>query len=165
MHSSRIRTVRCSGHRGWGCIPAYIGQGGRVVHPSMQWAGGVCLRGCLPRGVSAQRVSAWGCLPGGVCLGGVCQGVSAWEVSAQGGVCLGVSAGGVSRHPSPCEWNDWQTGVKTLPCRNYVADGNKLIRYFLIQNARQFNSLYIILVLWSMVSHLKSYSKQFRSKM
>ena len=33
----------------------------------------------------------------------------------------GVSAQGVS---PPCEQNDWQTDVKTLPCRNYVADGN-----------------------------------------
>ena len=23
----------------------------------------------------------------------------------------------------PCEQNDWQTGVKTLPCRNFVAGG------------------------------------------
>ena len=50
MHSSRMRTVRCSGHRGWGGLPM----------------GGVCLGG-----------SAWGCLPGagclprGSCLGGV----------------------------------------------------------------------------------------------
>ena len=27
------------------------------------------------------------------------------------------------RHP-PCEQNDWQTIVKTLPCRNFVAGGN-----------------------------------------
>ena len=26
----------------------------------------------------------------------------------------------------PCEWNDWETGVKTLPCCNCVADGNKV---------------------------------------
>ena len=26
--------------------------------------------------------------------------------------------------PSPCEQNDWQTGIKTLPCRNVVAGGN-----------------------------------------
>ena len=30
-------------------------------------------------------------------------------------------------HTAACEQNDWQTGVKTLPCRNYVADGNKSI--------------------------------------
>ena len=48
---------------------------------------------------------AGGCLPGG----GVC-----WGVSAQGCVC--------GRHPL-CEQNDWQTGVKTLPCRNFVAGG------------------------------------------
>ena len=27
----------------------------------------------------------------------------------------GMSAGG-GRHPRPCEQNDWQTSVKTLPC-------------------------------------------------
>ena len=49
MRSSGMRTVRCSGHLGRGCLP-----------------GGVCLGGCLSRG----------CLPGGsaqggnVCLGG-----------------------------------------------------------------------------------------------
>ena len=44
----------------------------------------------------------------------------------RGGVSArGVSAGGIisARHPL-CEHNDWQTGVKTLPCQNFVADGN-----------------------------------------
>ena len=45
MHSSRMRTIRCSGR-----------------------LRGVCLGRCLPRGVSA-----WGCLPRGVCPGGVWQ--------------------------------------------------------------------------------------------
>ena len=78
-----MRTVRCSGRPGGGrvscipactgqegvCILAYIGQVG--VYRSMHWAGGVYPsmqwgRRCVsqPRGVSAQRVSAWGCLPG-----------------------------------------------------------------------------------------------------
>ena len=66
---------------------------------------------CLPRGVSAKGISA--------------QGVSAhWGssrgVSVQGG---GVSAQGGGRHP--LLWTQWQTGVKTLPCRNFVADGKK----------------------------------------
>ena len=26
----------------------------------------------------------------------------------------------------PCEQNDWQTGVKTLPCRNFVAGGKNV---------------------------------------
>ena len=63
--------------------------------------------GCVPSaavaicwGVSARGVSAGGrSLPGGCLLGGVWPGVS-------------------GRHPP-------QTGVKTLPCCNYVADGNK----------------------------------------
>ena len=57
-------------------------------------------------------------------------------MSAPGGVCKGVSApgrlparGGVSQHAlrqtSPV--TEWQTGVKTLPCRNFVADGNKSV--------------------------------------
>ena len=54
MHSSRMRTVRCSGRplRGGVC------------------PGGVCLGGCLPRGICLGGVSARGCLPRGcVCLG------------------------------------------------------------------------------------------------
>ena len=96
MHSSRMRTVRSSSH----------------VYPSMHWGcasqqslgrGVVCPGGCLPRGVSAY----WGYLPiGGVCPEGVC-------IPA----CTGAD--------TPL-WTEWQTGVKQLPCRNYVADGNKL---------------------------------------
>ena len=53
------------------------------------------------------------------------------RVSALGGVYLGCNcpAGWLSRgclpHPPLCEQNDWQTPVKILPCRNYVADGDK----------------------------------------
>ena len=76
--------------------------------------------GCVP---SAAVAGSWGgsCLLGGtgVCPGGFCQ----WGVSARGGVCLGVSAqGGVCQTPP---WTEWQTGLKTLPCLNYVADGKK----------------------------------------
>ena len=61
-------------------------------------------------GVSASGVSA---REGVSAQGG---GVSAWE---------GVSAQGVpARHPPP-PWTESQTGVKTLSCRNYVADGKK----------------------------------------
>ena len=98
MHSSRMRTVRCSGHPGgvypsvhWGvCIPACTGGcvsqhdwagvcvsqhalGRARLYPSTHWAGG-----CLPRGV---------CLPGGVYL--------------EGCLLRGVSA------THPCEQNDW----------------------------------------------------------
>ena len=64
IHSSRMRTVRCSNHllrrvsAYGGCLPRGMG-------------GGVFLGGCLPR---------VGCLPVGVCLGGVC---------LLGGVCPG----------------------------------------------------------------------------
>ena len=63
--SSKMRTVRCSGRLGEGCLPR----------------GGVCLEGVCPRGMSAQG----GCLARG-CLarGSVCPG----EVCAQGGVHL-----------------------------------------------------------------------------
>ena len=77
MHSSRMRTIRCSSRllggmstRGGGCLPR----------------GGLCLPGvcvCLPRGA---------CLPGG---------------------CLADTP--VDRMTDRC---------KTLPCRNYVVDGN-----------------------------------------
>ena len=85
---------------------------------------GVSVGGCFPRGVFAWSVSAWGrgCLPrevsvkgsvwpGGICLRGVFPaGCLPRGVSTQGGVCPG--------------WDVCQTVVKTLPCRNYVADGN-----------------------------------------
>ena len=52
---------------GRGCIPACTGWG--VCIPACTGQGvGVCPGVC----VSAQGVSARGCLPGGVCLGGVC---------------------------------------------------------------------------------------------
>ena len=64
-----MRTVRCSGRRrmGGACL------GGVCLGVSV-W--GCLLRGCLPGG----------CLPGGVCPGDVCPGVSAQQVSARG--CL-----------------------------------------------------------------------------
>ena len=89
------------------------------------------LEGCVcPGGVSAQG----GVCPGGVYPGeclprGVCPGVS-----AQGGVYPGVSAQGCLPRgclpdnqglPDNLPWTQWQTPVKTLPCRNYVADGKK----------------------------------------
>ena len=70
-----------------------------------------CCSRLLGEGVSARgRVSAQG---GGVCPGGV---VSARGMSAP--VHAGI-------HP-PCERNDWQTPVKILPCRNFVADCSDL---------------------------------------
>ena len=61
------------------------------------WWGTVC-----PGGVSAQRcVCLGGCLPRGQgCLLGC-----VWQTLPL--------------------WTEWQTLVKTLPCRNYAADGNK----------------------------------------
>ena len=71
--------------------------------------------GCLPRWVFAQR----GCLNRGVSARG-----SAQERSAQGGsgdrVCLREC---LPRRGCLPRMTDWQTGVKTLPCHNYVADG------------------------------------------
>ena len=68
---------------------------------------GVSTRGSVcPRGVSAWGVSAGGCLPG----------VSAQGVSAQRGFC----------QTPPCEQNHRQV-LKTLPCHNYVADGNDVL--------------------------------------
>ena len=92
------------------------------VHPSMHW------EWCLPRG----------CLPGGVCLGGrrgLPRGCLPGEVRP-GGVC----PGGTEADTPLCEKNDWQTVVKTLPCRNYVADGNKL--YWLLCSCFQVGVLF-----------------------
>ena len=83
-------------------------------------AWGVSARGYLPR-----RVSVWGeegvcprrvSTQGGICTGGVCaQGVSDQGVSALGGMPRG-GVWSVNRMTDRC---------KTLPCHNYVADGNK----------------------------------------
>ena len=65
--------------------------------------------GCLPGGVC----------PGGVCLGGVCPGGVSW-----GGVCTrGSAQGGCLPDTTPSPMNDWQTPVKILSCRNFVAEG------------------------------------------
>ena len=77
MHSSRMRTIRCSGRQGR-VFPGGVCPGG--VCP-----GGLCPVGCLPGwGVSAQRVSdhggvsaQWVCLPGGICPGGLSAPVNA----------------------------------------------------------------------------------------
>ena len=139
-----MRTVRCSSHQLGGvgvsahgvCLPGGVCLGGVCPGGCVSFPGGFaqgclprvrgCLPGgCLPRGcLPGEGVSAQGrvCLPRRVsAYGGVCPG----GVFAQGGVCLGVSG----RHP-PCEQNDWQTGVKTLPCRNFVAGGNKIEAYW-----------------------------------
>ena len=76
--------------------------------------------------MTALHLSAWvysavgvtgGCLLEGViCRGCVCRG---------GGVCPGacLPLGRVSQTTPP--WTIWQTWAKTLPCPNYVVDGNK----------------------------------------
>ena len=39
----------------------------------------------------------------------------------------GIYPGGRCRHPPP--WTEWQTGVKTLPCRNFVAGGKNVLHH------------------------------------
>ena len=89
--------------------------GGGVVSAKRGVCPGECLPGgCLPRW--------WGVCPGGVCPGGT----SAQGVSPQGGVYPergGVflhALGQATPHHPLCEQNDWQTGVKILPFRNFV---------------------------------------------
>ena len=48
------------------------------------------------------------------------RGVSARGVSTQEGL-------GVCVADTPLHWTEWQTGLKTLPCRNSVAGGKKFI--------------------------------------
>ena len=102
MHSSRMHTVRCSGHpRGCVCL-------GVSAH------GGCLPRGCLPRGVSAQ---------GGVCPGGCLpRGVSAWECLARGVPVRGRLLGGClprgvytpeTQRQTPLLGTESQTDVKT----------------------------------------------------
>ena len=86
----------------------------RTVRCSDRRGGGVHLVG----GVPTQGVYLLGgYLPRGV-------------YTCQGGVPAGgcTFPGGVSQYAlrqTPLLWTEWQIGVKTLPCRNFVADGNK----------------------------------------
>ena len=103
-HFSRMHTVRCSGCQG----EVVSAQGGGVC-PGGYAQGCVCPGGVCLGGVSAQ---GRGCLPkGGVVPGRGCAGRG---VSAQGGCVCQTPPPHVNR----------MTGVKTLPCRNYAADGN-----------------------------------------
>ena len=77
------------------------------------------------RNYSQQKCIPVGCVPAAavaVCCTG--RGVSArgGVVSAQEGDSAPVCPGGCLPH-----WPKWQTLLKTLPCRNYVADGNVMI--------------------------------------
>ena len=94
--------------------------------------------GCLCLGGSWWgEVSVWGWVSvggGGVSVqgeGGLCLVGSVWGwVSVQGvGLCpggVGVSVRGSWQRPPP-PWTEWHTGVKTLPCCNFVASGNNSI--------------------------------------
>ena len=82
-------------------------------------------------GVSVQG----GLCPGGLCreglcLGGLCLGVSLW-----GDLCHGGSPW--QRFPFPCEQNEWQISIKTLPCCNFVV-GSKYLSW----------SLHILVNVW-----------------
>ena len=116
-----------------GCVPSAAvaaGGGGSSAHGGV-WqtppceqndcpVGGCLPRGCLPEGMFAEDVCPWECLP----RRGLPREVSAWGLSTRG-----VSAEwGCPADIPPCEQNDWQTCVKTLPCHNYVADGNKPLK-------------------------------------
>ena len=68
---------------------------------NIKWNETINLQACIPVGCvpSAAVAVCWGGWPSGVYPS------MHWD-----------------RHPP---WTEWQTGVKTLPCRNFVADGNK----------------------------------------
>ena len=65
MHSSRMRTVHCSGHLGGGGLPRWVSAWGGVSAQGdlLLWTEFLSGGGCLTGGGSA-----WGCLPGGVHL-------------------------------------------------------------------------------------------------
>ena len=85
-------------------------------------AWGCLLKGCLPRrGCLLGGRGLLGMPIGGVCPGGVCPGRC---LLGGRGVFLGecVCLGSVCQIPPPVD-RMTETGVKTLLCRNYVADG------------------------------------------
>ena len=48
--------------------------------------------------------------------------------------CSGRRGGVWQTPPAPCEQNDWQTPVKILPCRNFVADGKNRLAYLIFND-------------------------------
>ena len=111
-----------------GCVPPAC-----WPYPSMHWAGG-CIHACMCVCVQAYTGQD-GCLPRG-CLPRGCvsqhalgRGVCTSACTGQGCLSRRVSTGGrlprglcVADTPL---WTEWQTGVKTLPCRHFVACGKK----------------------------------------
>ena len=71
-------------------------------------------RGC----VSQHALGKEGVCPVGICLPGVsAKGVSGWGCGRQPPWTRD------RHHFPPLPWTEWQTGVKTLPCRNLVVGG------------------------------------------
>ena len=120
MHSSRMRTVRCSS-RLWGG-----GGGVCFVHTGIPPGQTTPLgRMCLPKEecvCPGGGVSAEGGLPGG--------GGSAQEGCLLGGIPVCTEAD----TPPPCGQNSSHMFVKILHCHNFVADGNneKIYQYLFI---------------------------------
>ena len=83
----------------------------RTVRCSDRLDGGCLPGGCLPGG----------CLPGGCLPRGV---------SVQGGLPRRVCPGGLSQHAlrQTTPLDRMTDRCKTLPCRNFVADGNKVMK-------------------------------------
>ena len=85
-----------------------------------------------------EDVCPGGCRGVGVCLGNVCPGRGCLPregVSAQRGhVCPGRGCLPRECLPDTPPWTEWLMPVKTLPCRNYVADGKNRIKSELFTN-------------------------------
>ena len=116
------------------CIPVGCVASAAVA---VSWGGGgscVCQGGCQSS-VLGRGCLPGGCLPVGLPMRGICLGVS-----AQGGVCL-----------TPPPWTEWQAGVKTLPCRNYAADGNEEYLYCLQEMKQKRNGTLMSLLQWNTI--------------
>ena len=99
----------------------------RVIHISQQEYIPV---GWVPS--SAVGVGGWGGSTGGICLpeGGVSACWGGGMVSACQWGCLPVRevfTQMVVGQTPPHLWTEWQTRLKTLPCRNYTADGKNVL--------------------------------------
>ena len=92
-------------------IPACTAWGVGGVYPSMHCMGG-----------------GWGVYPNMHWAGGVCIPACPWGCLPGGRGCLPL-------------WTEWQTGVKTLPCRNFVAGSNNKKKYCLNTKGTWFKPL------------------------
>ena len=135
MHSSRVRTARSLLYGGGLCPGGLCLAEGSLSSRGISVQGGLCPVGSLSRGS----------------LGGLCPG---------GSISRGFSVLGGLPDRTPPLWTESQTGVKTLPWRNFIAGGknrdsiNKMTDSFESPKCSKLNAIMIHIIGGSAASYL-----------